>query len=172
MQGSQAQCYEEVTEVGSHSMERGEQVAIFREARLPVIGAASDPEEIARLLGEAGVETCFLSADELANPARLNVGKVDLLILPYGASFPEAARASFVEFLHDGGDFVSLGGYAFDNLLTREGREWRSWLAAREQERKRALSWESNLLPDGGFEQAAQAPVGGQTDDGRWHRER
>jgi hypothetical protein len=171
VQGRRAQRYEEVVEVASHRTERGGRVAIFREPGFPVAGAASDPEKIATLLGEAGVATFFLAADELADPARLNTGEADLLVLPYGASFPEAAREAVVEFLHTGGHLVSLGGYAFNNLLTREGGEWRSWLAAREEERKSALSWESNLLPDGGFEQAGEAPIGGESGDGRWHRD-
>jgi hypothetical protein len=96
--------------------------AILRDA-LPVRGAASDPAQLAKVLGES-YDVAFLTADELADPKRLNHAAFDLLVLPYGESFPLPARAAVEGFLGDGGDLLSTGGYAFQSPLISKNGRW------------------------------------------------
>lgn len=101
-------------------------VAILSED-LPASGAASSPQHLARTLTEAGFSTTFLNSAQLANEQVLNRGSFDVVILPYGGSFPVRAADCFRGFLHAGGKFLSLGGYAFDNLLDRAADGWHAY---------------------------------------------
>jgi len=105
----------------------GQVVAIFRDD-VPAVGAASAPEALAGLVRRAGYEAKFLDAAMLADEKRLDAGKVWLVILPYGATFLAAARENFQRYLAAGGDFVSTGGYAFNNLVVKDSR--RKWARA------------------------------------------
>jgi hypothetical protein len=114
--------------------------AIFKD-RIPVRGAASDPEQLARVLAEFyAVE--FLTAEELADAARLNRAHFDLLVLPYGESFPLPAWEAVQAFLADGGDLLSTGGYAFQSPVVKQSGQWELY--------DKAVSRESgpNLLPE------------------------
>jgi hypothetical protein len=113
--------------------------AILRDS-LPVRGAASDPAQLAKVLGET-YDVVFLTAEQLADPKRLNRAAFDLLVLPYGESFPLPARAAVEEFLGDGGDLLSTGGYAFQAPLVSKAGKWEFY-----DEAVRAESGE-NLLP-------------------------
>ena len=104
--------------------QRGDAVAILKDD-LPASGAASSPDDLAALLRRAGIAVEFLDARGLADPAQLNVDRCDLVVLPYGASFPAPAAKTFQKFLAAGGDFISVGGYAFDNLLDQTAQGWR-----------------------------------------------
>ena len=92
-------------------------------ARTPVCGAAADPVQLAKVLGET-YDVAFLTAEELADPKRLNRTAFDLLVLPYGESFPLPARAAVEKFLGDGGDLLSTGGYAFQSPLVSKAGKW------------------------------------------------
>lgn len=98
-------------------------VAILRDD-LPVTGTASDPEYLAELVRAAGHECEFLSADQLAERALLDAARVDLLVLPYGSSFPAPAAALLKDYLGAGGSFLAVGGYPFDRLLVRQRGVW------------------------------------------------
>lgn len=91
-------------------------VGIFRDPDVPHDGAPSDPDFLAQLLREAGIPVRMLSAAELASPAILDRERLDLVVLPYGPAFPDAARNAFRRFLRRGGSFISMGGYALDSL--------------------------------------------------------
>jgi len=104
---------------------RAERVAILRDD-LPAGGAPSSPDRLASLLRAAGVETAFVTAQELADSNVFNRGAYDLVVLPYGPTFPLAAYRAFQRFLADGGDFITMGGYAFDNLVARTPEGWLS----------------------------------------------
>jgi len=114
--------------------------AIFNDL-IPVRGAASDPKQLARIVGEI-YDITFLTADQLADPALLNRANFDLLILPYGESFPLPARDTVQAFLADGGDLLSTGGYAFQSPLIRKNGRWEFYDQAVERESG------PNLLPD------------------------
>jgi len=113
--------------------------AILRDS-LPVRGAAADPAQLAKVLGET-YDVAFLTAEELADPKRLNRAAFDLLVLPYGESFPLPARAAVEKFLGDGGDLLSTGGYAFQSPLVSKAGKWEFYDKAVLAERS------ENLLP-------------------------
>jgi len=91
---------------------------------LPAGPGAASPERIESLLREAGFGVATLDSARLADARCLNRGLFDVLVLPYGPSFPVQAAGNFRRFLRDGGKFLSAGGYAFDDLLERAGDGW------------------------------------------------
>jgi len=98
-------------------------IAIFKDD-VPVVGCASSPEVLAEVLRSDG-EVSFLNVDDLSNVYALSTWEYDLLILPYGATFPASARHNLERFLAQGGSFLSTGGYAFDNLVILTESGWR-----------------------------------------------
>ena len=108
---------------------------------IPVRGTASDPKRLARILAEF-YDVEFVNADQMADPARLNRGRFDLLVLPYGESFPLLARKAVEDFLAEGGDLLTTGGYAFQSPVIRKEGQWEFY--------GQALAGETgpNLLPD------------------------
>ena len=144
-------------------------VAVFRQADLPVFGTRSSPEVLARALRRNGCTVAFIDADQLARGDRLTPSRFQVLILPYGGSFPLAAREAFLGYLRAGGNFVSLGGYAFENLLDRVGDTWVSSVARVEEKQRLALTPEKQLLADPGFERSIDAPLA-DARPGFWQR--
>ncbi|HIE52429.1 MAG TPA: hypothetical protein EYP85_11775 [Armatimonadetes bacterium] len=128
-------------------------IAIFRQPDLPVVGAAAEPETLAQWLRQAGYEVDFLDAQALAETRVLRPDRYPLLILPYGASFPLAARLTFLAYLRAGGSFFNLGGYAFDHLLVREKGRWRPWSEVFAAQLKAVRQGENSLLPNPSFEE-------------------
>lgn len=94
--------------------ERGS-IAIFRDQVPPAEeGIFSDPEYLGEVLRRDGYAIYFLSASQLALPDVLRPDLFDLLVLPYGPRFPREAAEALRQYLRDGGRFISVGGYAFD----------------------------------------------------------
>ena len=85
----------------------------------------ADSVELRDFLRERKLGARFLTADELADPSRLTSKQIDIVLLPYGSCFPIQARENWIAYLKNGGAFVSLGGYAFDDLMKREGENWK-----------------------------------------------
>lgn len=108
---------------------------------LPVRGAAADPARLAKLLGET-YDVAFLTAEQLADPQRLNRAAFDLLVLPYGETFPLPAREAVLKFLSHGGDLLTAGGYAFQAPVVSKAGKWEFY-----EDAVRAENSE-NLLPD------------------------
>src|SRR5574342_136704 len=77
-------------------------VAIFKDD-IPVSGAASSPDHLEAILQDAGFSVAALSSEQLARASDLNYDRFDVLVLPYGASFPVNAAANFRKFLQAGG---------------------------------------------------------------------
>src|ERR1019366_8838771 len=98
-------------------------VAIYRDD-IPACAAAASPDYLARLLDAPAFSTAFLNSEQLADARSLSHKQFDVLVLPYGASFPVRAADNFRKFLREGGKFFSTGGYAFDNLLERTVKGW------------------------------------------------
>lgn len=96
--------------------------AILRD-HLPVRGTASSPETLAQLLRETH-SVRFLDADALADTRQLNRHRFDLLVLPYGESFPLAAWNTVQKFLSAGGDLLTTGGYAFQSPVIKKNGKW------------------------------------------------
>ena len=97
-------------------------VAIFKDDVPMLKGVASSPDYLAKVLRRAGYGVTFLDAELLANTGVLSKANFDLLVLPYGSSFP--LGTTLYDFLEDGGDLVTIGGQAMTRALERtaEGR--------------------------------------------------
>ncbi|MBN2450520.1 MAG: beta-galactosidase [Lentisphaeria bacterium] len=157
------------TDGAARSAHPGGTVAILREAGFPTTGRTATPEQLAAIFRGGGAAVEFLGAAALADPLRLRPGRIDLLVLPCGETFPAAARPTFSRYLRGGGCFLSLGGYAFSRPLSFADGRWvpeAEVLSARAAE---ALHTQC-LVPDPGFEsdRTRQAPVGGSDRDGAW----
>lgn len=98
-------------------------IAILKDD-LPASAASASPDFLAHALTQAGFDTAFVDCAQLAESNSFNRGKFDVVILPYGPSFPLKAAANFRQFLRAGGKFFSTGGYAFDDLLERATNGW------------------------------------------------
>ena len=161
---------DEVRHPDARSVDRPGRVAILREPGMPTRGCPSDPETLAAIIGEAGVDTTFVSAEELADPNVLHAGTFDLVVVSSGQAFPAVARRNFIEFLRNGGAFISTGGYAFNELVREVDGRWLSEIEVVREARGRAMSADNSLLRDGSFEELDELPVGGVATDGMWRR--
>lgn len=168
--GAEAKRLDEVRQPEPRPAGELAQVAILHEPGMPMRGCPSDPEILATIIEGAGVDTTLLSADELANPSVFHAGRYDVVVVPTGRTFPAKARRNFIEFLRQGGAFLATGGYAFDDLVRNVDGRWRSEADVVLDARRRAMSFEASLLPNGGFEQTDELPLGGVVPDGAWRR--
>ncbi|MBN1341475.1 MAG: hypothetical protein JXQ73_02285 [Phycisphaerae bacterium] len=106
-------------------------IAVLKDA-LPVggdglaEGIASNPDHLVGVLRDASFGVSAITARDLAGQSVIDRERFDLLILPYGPSFPLAAADSLRRFLRQGGKLISVGGYAFDNLLERTEDGWQA----------------------------------------------
>jgi len=116
-------------------------IAILKDD-IPAKGAPSSPDLFHALLREAGFNPSLVSANELAD--KLDRDSLDLLILPYGESFPAASGGTLFKFLKEGGALFTTGGYAFQNPIYKVGDKWLG-----EEE---ANSLQPNLFPQGDFQ--------------------
>jgi len=134
-------------------------VAVFREEGIPTVGQPSSPARIAKALQEAGIDVGFLSAHEMADATVFNTSRFDLVILPYGETFPYSAKETFLGFLRAGGHFVSIGGYAFNNLVVKRNGAWVSCRDLKNAAVERGLEEPAQLIDDCGFENTRDAPI-------------
>ncbi|MBM3500194.1 MAG: hypothetical protein FJX74_16175, partial [Armatimonadetes bacterium] len=123
-------------------------VAILRDD-LPATGTASDPAHLRSLVEQAGYGCAFLGVDALADPDRLSPAWFDVLVLPYGASFPAAAAESLKAFCREGGSLFAFGGYPFDRLLARQGDAWRDVVDLTPDESKLQTLFDLSPGPEG-----------------------
>jgi len=98
-------------------------VAIFRDG-VPLRGTPTDPNALGGILQEAGYQVDYITAEQLSDPRQFSRDRFDILVLPYGPSFPAPAQKPLVMFLSKGGSFFSVGGYAFDNPLVKTSNGW------------------------------------------------
>src|SRR5512147_746681 len=85
-------------------------VAIFAEAGFPAIDStAVDAAALQAAL--PGFDVAVFDSKALA--ATLQAASVDVLVLPFGSAFPQAAWPSIARFLSGGGSLVNLGGVPF-----------------------------------------------------------
>jgi len=147
-------------------------VGIFNAPGFPAKGAGSRPEVIASILREAGMETHFLDIAALSDPSHLRPWRYDIVVLPYGESFPAEARDSLTYYLHDGGDFISMGGYTFLNPLLADGKGYAREEEVLDKRLAEAIRPEKSLLFDGGFEkpETRAVGIGGSDLEARWRR--
>ena len=115
--------------------------AILEDGRLPLRGAKTDPRRLATLLSPTH-DVEMLNASQMADPARLNRQHFDLLVLPYGETFPAVAKDAVLAFLAEGGDLFTTGGYAFQSPVVEEDGRWKFFDGTLKESKK-----PENLLP-------------------------
>ena len=98
-------------------------IAIWKDP-VECAGAQSSPDVLARAFRAGGWTVCFLKGGDMADPSVLRPDTIDLVVLPYGPAFPLIARETFVQYLKQGGSFLSMGGYAFDRMVSWDGKKW------------------------------------------------
>ena len=144
--------------------------AVLDEPGMPLRGCPSSPAVIAEILSAEGLRVDRVSAQQMADSSVLSNQNYDLLVLPTGETFPAVARDAVIQFLHGGGDLVTMGGYAFQNLVRQVDGQWKPEQEVFEAKLRDATRDDQSLVADGGFENADEAPIGGDAIDGRWRR--
>lgn len=100
-------------------------LALLLESAAPPFSARTNVQVLAQVLSSAGYRVERFSYDELAaawHPLRFR--NVSLLVFPDAPYFPLSARAGLLRFLCEGVDMLTIGGYAFDNPVTRTKSGW------------------------------------------------
>ena len=69
----------------------------------------------------------MLSANDLADAKIMEPKSIPVVVLPYGPVFPAEAVKNWKRYLHEGGNFFSTGGYAFDEAVWRKDGKWQTW---------------------------------------------
>ena len=103
------------------------QAAPLRVAVLSDALPGLDPALVTQLcqaIAGAGHTVMPLTATQLADPAALGRGQVDVLVLAHSPSFPGPASGTVEAFLQAGGNLVLLGGYAYARPVARVRGEW------------------------------------------------
>ena len=131
-------------------------IGILSQPDLPKIGAPSQPEHLAELLSQAGYEPVMLSADDLADPKKLDPKAMPVVVLPYGPVFPAEALDNWRRYLHEGGGFFSTGGYSFDTPVWRVDGKWRTW--------EQLVAADPKWIVNGGFKSSDGWTVEGNTE--------
>lgn len=104
----------------------GTSVGLFYDPALPAHGAPSSAEYLQKLLADAGYTVKRLSSADLMSETVLDRSNFDILVLPQGESYPAKGRDALFRYLKQGGDFISMGGYAFDRLCYQDSAgNWR-----------------------------------------------
>jgi hypothetical protein len=91
------------------------QVVVFQQAGFPGVEGASLPADAMAGMRSVGVA-------EL--PASLADVGTKVLVMPYGAAFPEEDWGAIYQYLQHGGGLVTLGGRAFTRPVYRDGDRW------------------------------------------------
>lgn len=96
------------------------QTVVFYEPGFPV---ADSPAFQQSELQVAFQGAHFVSASEL--PAALSNSGTDLLVMPYGSAYPEAAWPAILRYLDRGGNLLALGGKPFTRAAYLQDKIWR-----------------------------------------------
>src|SRR5579883_914212 len=76
---------------------------------------------------ESALRTAFADA-EFANAAQLSSvlenSQINLLVMPYGSAYPEAAWPAILRYLDRGGNLLALGGKPFTRAAYSSGTGW------------------------------------------------
>jgi hypothetical protein len=93
-------------------------IVVFEEPGFPATDSAPAPESVLRA---ALPNAQFSSAADL----KQQLSSANLLVLPYGSSFPEDGWAEIQSFLQRGGNLLVLGGRPFGRAAYRDGNTWK-----------------------------------------------
>ncbi len=101
--------------------ERKIRIAVFYESSFPAAdGIAVDRQTLQD--ATKGFDSEFLGVEDLVK--RLSTSNFDLLLNPYGSTFPKQAFDRISGFLADGGNWVNLGGSPFSLPVDRVANGW------------------------------------------------
>ncbi|MEW6236344.1 MAG: cellulase family glycosylhydrolase [Candidatus Omnitrophota bacterium] len=84
----------------------------------------ADPQFLLTALNNQGFQSRIVTETDFDKPELVLSKDLDLIVLPNGSYFPKDARESFINYLKNGGSFISLGGYAFDELVEKKNEHW------------------------------------------------
>lgn len=100
-------------------------IAVFYEQNFPTRGIPKGltPEWILDKLGNK-YNITFLNLKELKNNLILNADKFDLLVMPYGGTFPYEALNNIKEFLMSGGGIFNIAEIPFSAPVLRKNNRW------------------------------------------------
>ncbi len=101
-----------------------EQIIGILKAPFPSEPSHANPDDINSFLKQEGYQTRVINETDFATPEVLSPENMDIVILPYGKYFHQPARKPFTNYLKEGGAFISMGGYAFDELGVLEKEQW------------------------------------------------
>ncbi len=87
----------------------------------------ADPEELQSFFLSRNISARLISGAELSDPDFLDSTRFDIVVLPYGACFPFDARDPLIRYLKQGGSFIALGGFAFDDLMKQKDGQWEKY---------------------------------------------
>ena len=87
----------------------------------PTTAGAADAKKLAAMARALGYGVTPLRSGDVTDPAVLNTKNVDVLVIPCSPAYPRDGRDALLGFLKAGGSFVSIGGYAFDELVAPGG---------------------------------------------------
>ncbi|OIO02735.1 hypothetical protein COY52_02730 [Candidatus Desantisbacteria bacterium CG_4_10_14_0_8_um_filter_48_22] len=111
---------------GKPDVEKGKNgsIAVFRDS-LPGMDGTGIADAVVTGLRGSGFGVTVLDSEKIRNSSILNIENFDCLVIAGGADyFPASASASLLRFLTRGGDLVTLGGYAFKELVWNFNGKW------------------------------------------------
>jgi len=92
---------------------------VFYEPGFP---SADSPSASGEALHAAFSDAAFADAQQLAS--ELEKPESDLLVMPYGSAYPEAAWPAILRYLDRGGNLLALGGKPFTRAAYSNGSGW------------------------------------------------
>ncbi len=98
-------------------------IAVLCDSALEGSGGAADTdvEALCKLYTDGGYDVTKLNVKEFADESVLSAEAFDVVVLPYGDAFPLSGITSFKKFVANGGKVITLGGYAFSNVINVDG---------------------------------------------------
>ncbi|MDD5561010.1 MAG: cellulase family glycosylhydrolase [Candidatus Omnitrophica bacterium] len=103
----------------------GFNIAIFKENDFPAKGVPDllTPDFLFKNLAER-FSVIYLDIAQLSNEKYLDAHKVDLLILPYGETFPCQAFAQIKRYIFEGGGILNIAGRPFWEPVVKISGKW------------------------------------------------
>lgn len=100
-------------------------IAIFKEEGFPAVGAPAllSPEWLYNCLS-GNFSVSYLDSNKLSDKRYFNSGIFDLLILPYGETFPYRAFENIKEYLFEGGGILNIAGRPFWVPMDKKDGKW------------------------------------------------
>jgi hypothetical protein len=96
-------------------------VAVFLEAGFPSVDIVPISDASLRE-ALSGLDVEWLGVEDLSR--RLDGSRYDVLVMPFGSAYPEAAWPAILKYLEAGGNWVNLGGRPFTVAVSRQGDHW------------------------------------------------